>query len=276
MLEADPSQLSNAFGAQHMYDWSEVAYLFEKGEIPDELAAVTDPIEYNYLLVRLRKEFNEKHKSNYLKYMNLQLPYHSRRDEVGGAISDNDWENFVDRLEGIIRRVDRRRKRIIKRRKKKGKKKFPRKTLFKPEKRINVGKDPLWREIFIDNNDSSESEDDSTEEDMIKIFQEVCKKKGIPFNKEKLLGGKKERNIQSGKVELVNREKDSDFVLPPIKNASMHPKDRPFESPLQKMKYEKALKRKETSEAKYRMKTAAGNLQALNEEHPELKDKINL
>ena len=40
------------------------------GEIPEELAAITDPIEYNYLLVRLRKEFNEKHKSNYHK--NLQ------------------------------------------------------------------------------------------------------------------------------------------------------------------------------------------------------------
>jgi predicted mannosyl-3-phosphoglycerate phosphatase (HAD superfamily) len=87
-LENEPSKLSNAFGAHHNYDWSEVAYLFEKGEIPEELAAITDPIEYNYLLVRLRKEFNEKHKSNYLRYMNLQLPYHSRRDEVGGAITD--------------------------------------------------------------------------------------------------------------------------------------------------------------------------------------------
>ena len=87
-LEHKPSKLSNAFGAHHNYDWSEVAYLFEKGEIPEELAAITDPIEYNYLLVRLRKEFNEKHKSNYLRYMNLQLPYHSRRDEVGGAITE--------------------------------------------------------------------------------------------------------------------------------------------------------------------------------------------
>ena len=70
-LEHDPSRMSHAFGAAHLYDWSEVAYLFDKGEIPEELAAITDPIEYNYLLVRLRKEFNEKHKSNYLKYMNL-------------------------------------------------------------------------------------------------------------------------------------------------------------------------------------------------------------
>ena len=82
--------------------------------------------------MRLRKEFNEKHKSNYLKYMNLQLPYHSRRDEVGGTITENDWQNFVERLEGILERVSKRRTRIIKRRKKRGKKKFPRKTLFKP------------------------------------------------------------------------------------------------------------------------------------------------
>ena len=85
--DQDQSHISNAFGAGHQYDWSEVAYLFDQGEIPEELAAITDPIEYNYLLVRLRKEFNEKHQSNYLKYMNLQLPYHSRRDEVGGQIS---------------------------------------------------------------------------------------------------------------------------------------------------------------------------------------------
>lgn len=127
--------------------------------------------------------------------MNLQLPYHSRRDEVGGAITDQDWSNFVDRLEGIIKRVDKKRKRIIRRRKKRGKKKFPRKTLFKPEKKINVSKDPLWREIFIDNNESSSSDDDSTEEDMIRLFKQACEKKGIPFNKEKLIGDKKDRQI---------------------------------------------------------------------------------
>lgn len=66
--------------------------------------------------------------------MALNLPYHSRRDEVGGAISDNDWQNFVTRLEGIIQKVSKKRSRIIKRRKKKGKKKMPRKTLFTPIK----------------------------------------------------------------------------------------------------------------------------------------------
>lgn len=127
-------KMSEVFGARHNFDWSSVAYLFDKGEIPDEIAAITDPVEYNYLMVRLRKEFNDKHKSNYLKYMALNLPYHSRRDEVGGAISENDWSHFVTRLEGIIEKVKNKRSRIIKRRKKKGKKKMPRKTLFKPVK----------------------------------------------------------------------------------------------------------------------------------------------
>ena len=98
-------KMSEVFGARHNFDWSSVAYLFDKGEIPDEIAAITDPVEYNYLMVRLRKEFNDKHKSNYLKYMALNLPYHSRRDEVGGAISENDWSHFVTRLEGIIEKA---------------------------------------------------------------------------------------------------------------------------------------------------------------------------
>jgi len=88
-----------------VYDWSEVAYLFEDGLIPTELLDITDPIEYNYLIVRLKKEFNEKHRSEYLKYMHLDLPYHSRRDELGGVITDKDWTAFVSRLEGVIAKV---------------------------------------------------------------------------------------------------------------------------------------------------------------------------
>ena len=142
--------------------------------------------------------------------MNLQLPYHSRRDEVGGTITEEDWENFVSRLEGLLTRVAKRRARIIKRRKKKGKKKFPRKTLFKPEKRINVGKDPLWREIFIDKHSDDDSDSEDAEADMIELYKEICKKKGIPFNKEK----------------AASREKEDEIYFPPIKNPSMNPAER--------------------------------------------------
>jgi hypothetical protein len=79
-----------------------VTHLFEDGVVPEELASITDPIEYNYFFVRLKRDFNESHKSDYLKYINLQLPYHSSREEIGGAITHDEWGNFIDRLEGII------------------------------------------------------------------------------------------------------------------------------------------------------------------------------
>lgn len=115
--------------------------------------------------------------------MNLQLPYHSRRDEVGGAITDVEWNAFTDRLENIIKRVDRKRSRIIKRRKRRGKKKMPRKTLFKPAKAINLSKDPLWNEIFIDNKEEDQ-ESDSDEEDqlMMNMYKAAAKEHGVKLN----------------------------------------------------------------------------------------------
>lgn len=98
--------------------------------------------------------------------MNLQLPYNSRRDEVGGVVTDDDWDDFVHRMQKMIKRVRRKRRRIIRRRKKKGKKLMPRKTLFKPKKKPNLARDPLWREVFLD-----EPSDDSTVEDT-EIFEE--------------------------------------------------------------------------------------------------------
>jgi hypothetical protein len=94
LYEIGGQQSEKKVGKVEPYDWSEVAYLFEDGVIPEELQLITDPIEYNYLIVRLKKEFNEKHRSEYLKYMHLDLPYHSRRDELGGVISAEDWDTF--------------------------------------------------------------------------------------------------------------------------------------------------------------------------------------
>ena len=176
-VRATEEQTSKPSGScrPQKYDWSEVAHLFEDGMVPEELASITDPIEYNYILVRLKRDFNEAHKSDYMKYMNLQLPYHSRRDEIGGAITGEEWSNFIDRLEGIIDRVQKRRKRIIRRRKKKGNKKLPRKTLFKPIKRPDMSKDPLWCEVFLDNQDDSDSgeDDESSSDELLKQHKKL-------------------------------------------------------------------------------------------------------
>lgn len=61
----------NGICGPQKYDWSDVTHLFEDGVIPDELLEITDPVEYNYILIRLKKDFNDKNKSDFLKYMNL-------------------------------------------------------------------------------------------------------------------------------------------------------------------------------------------------------------
>lgn len=107
--------------------------------------------------------------------MNLNLPYHSRRDEIGGAISNQEWENFKGRLEGIIERISKKRKRVVRRRKKKGKTNFPRKTLFKPQKKIRLDKDPLWCKIFADESkNGEETESDSEDDILFDLYKKAC------------------------------------------------------------------------------------------------------
>lgn len=63
---------------------------------------------------------------------------------------------------------------------------MPRKTLFKPQKQINLGKDPLWREIFIDTANGVDSDADSDEENMVTMYKRVCATKGIKIDKQVL------------------------------------------------------------------------------------------
>lgn len=121
--------------------------------------------------MRLKKEFNDKHRSEYLRYMHLDLPYHSRRDDLGGVISDADWHDFTRRLDGVIEKVKKKRKRIIKRRKRRGKKLMPRATLFKPAKRERLDKDPVWREVYMQ--ESSDEEASGSEGADDEVFQKM-------------------------------------------------------------------------------------------------------
>ena len=166
------------------YNIDEIEHLFMEGKIPGEIHNIEDPMEYNYLLVKLKKEFNDKTRSEFLKYMNLQLPYNSRRDEVGGVISEDDWQDFILRVGKMIRKVRRKRRRVVRRRKKQGKRLMPRKTLFKPKKRPNLAKDSLWKEIFMnDGSDDSTVEDtDVFEDDNFKIVEPKPKKKFFENN----------------------------------------------------------------------------------------------
>lgn len=73
-------------------------------------------------------------------------------------------------------------------------------------------KDPLWREIFIDSTNPDESDSDSAEEDMTELYKKACKARGIKASKELLsLANHKNREINSAKVELFNREEKPNF-----------------------------------------------------------------
>ena len=125
--------------------------------------------------------------------MHLELPYHSRRDELGGVINDEDWADFTKRLEGIINKVRRKRARIIKRRKRRGKKLMPRSTIFKPVKKEKLDKNPLWKEVFMQESSDDDGSDSEGEEH--ELFKEFLKKKGMKTEvKQKT---KKDRNLNT-------------------------------------------------------------------------------
>lgn len=107
--------------------------------------------------------------------MNLELPYVSKRDECGGIITSEDWNDFIIRLTKMRNWVWRKWALRIKAWKKKGKQLLPWKTLFKPPKRVNLAKNPLWREVFLDN--KSEATTEATEFDL--DYQKNSDLKGV-------------------------------------------------------------------------------------------------
>lgn len=97
-----------------------------------------DSLEFLYALNQAKYDFNNANQSEFLQYHKRQNDYRSRRDELGGYISKLEWNNFINRLEEIIRITKLRRKKRNQRRKKRGK-----------GKKIGTGKGRLWRNVFI-------------------------------------------------------------------------------------------------------------------------------
>ena len=75
---------------------------------------------------------------------------------------------------------------------------------------------------------------------------------------------------------MVNREKDETFTLPPIKYPSMHPKEKPFGSALEQLNYDKIMKKRQKEESNRKQKTAAGNLEQVMSDFPEIKEMVNI
>jgi hypothetical protein len=52
----------------------------------------------------LKLKFNQDHKSEYVKLLKIDLTYASRRDEIGGVITEMDKERFHQRIEMLLMR----------------------------------------------------------------------------------------------------------------------------------------------------------------------------
>lgn len=110
--------------------------------------------------------------------------------------------------------MKKKRARIVRRRKKKGKKLMPRATLFKPPKREKLDKNPLWREVYMnessDDDDGSESGTDDQE--VFKMLKDTMLAKGIKTEKKKPRDARTERICTPS----VKDNKNEDLTLPPI------------------------------------------------------------
>ena len=85
-----------------------------------------------------------------------------------------------------------------------------------------------------------------------------------------------QRLTKSAKVELADREKDHNVVLPPIDHPSMHPAEKPRGTQLDEIYFEKMQKKREIAAKKHRQKTAAGNMEAVSRDYPDAKEMINI
>ena len=91
---------------------------------------------------------------------------------------------------------------------------MPRGTLFKPPKRHQLDKNPLWQEVFMqessDEEDGSDSDSDDTE--MLQMYRDTMALKGIQTEKKK----KKTEEVNRPMTEKPKIANNNDLTLPPI------------------------------------------------------------
>jgi hypothetical protein len=59
----------------------------------------------------LKLKFNYEHRSEYLKQFKLKLEYVSKRDEMGGILTNEDRKRFQERITLILEREKKRKRR---------------------------------------------------------------------------------------------------------------------------------------------------------------------
>lgn len=73
---------------------------------------------------------------------------------------------------------------------------------------------------------------------MLKMYKMAAKENGVKLNVKNIMQQKK-RNVQSGKIDMSNQ-----MNVGPPKYPSLHPKERPFETYLDEIQFDKFISRR--------------------------------
>lgn len=111
---------------------------------------------------------------------------------------------------------------------------------------------------------------------MTELYKKACAAKGIKVNKEVIEKNNEKRAVNSAKVELFNRQTNPNFILPPIKHPSMHPKEKPFSNKIEELMFERIMKKQKKEEETNIQKNAEANYNALIENYPASRENINI
>ncbi|OMJ70983.1 hypothetical protein SteCoe_30910 [Stentor coeruleus] len=123
------------------YTFEEYSHLVKPNK--NQKLVFKDSLEFLYALNQAKYEFNTTHQSEFLKnYNKKHNDYRSRRDELGGHISQDEWKRFIGNLEQIIRITKKRRRNKKLRRKKMGKGQGMRRG-------SKLTRNRLWKNVFI-------------------------------------------------------------------------------------------------------------------------------
>ena len=124
-----------------IYTFEEFSHLIKYNN--SQKLAFEDNLEYLCALNQAKHEFNTNYQSNFLTtYNKRKNEYRSRRDELKGHISTENWKKFIQNLEEIIKITNKKKRNKRLRRKKQGKSN----NIYKG---LNVGTSRLWKSIFI-------------------------------------------------------------------------------------------------------------------------------
>ena len=146
---------------------------------------------------------------------------------------------------------------------------MPRATLFKPQKRAKLDKNPLWREVFLQSSsDEDDSDGDDNELEVYNMYKDTLLAKGI--------SGNKERHLLASAQSQPNKQTKSGLTLPPINGhkGTAKKKGKRADSKIQSAVISPPKSRGESR--KNKLRTAAQNFAETGIKYQPMQDMINI